>query len=105
MKLTTHQEELLRRVKIADEQWRRAKRDAVTLARMAAAREVSDYLERRDDEVRLAFENGVPQLQIGRDGLGTTSSSTVRESLARTAGVAALLANFPVAPFEQAVSA
>jgi hypothetical protein len=82
---------LIRNVWAADRLWRNAKKDAGSRARIAAAREVEDYLNARDAVVRLAFEAGVPQLRIGRDGLGTTASQTITDSLKRTAPAAALL--------------
>lgn len=104
MKLNDKQAMHVRNVKIVDDQWRNAKRDAISRARTAAEKEVADYLAARDHEVRLAFEAGVPQLQISRDGLRTTSPIAVRESLARTAARAAVRAKSLLAPFEQAVS-
>jgi hypothetical protein len=78
----------LKRVRTADEAWRHASRDALARAKLLAEEEVASFLAARDHEIRLAFESGVPKKRLYQEGLLTTSSKTLEESLRRTEAMA-----------------
>ena len=83
----------MRNLRKADQTWRTAKQGAITRARALVAQELAGYLKLRDQEVRAAFEAGIPKRQIGIEGLGSSSSTTVEEALQRTATAATLAAS------------
>lgn len=84
MKLDPAQQDLLSAVSTADIAWRDARRDAFARAKIIVDDEIRSYLAARDHRVRLAFEANIPKAAIGREGLHTSSPSTVNDSLART---------------------
>jgi hypothetical protein len=84
-KSSEHVAELIRRVRIADEGWRSAKPDVHARAKLFIADQLSGYLNNRDMRVRDAFEAGISLAKIGREDLGSTNPTIVRDSLARTA--------------------
>jgi len=93
MKLTPTQEMYLRNVKRANDQWRNAKQDAAERARIIAAQEVESFRSAMDNQIRLAFDSGVPKSQLRVLGMGTTSPLPLDESLARTAAAHKALAS------------
>ena len=74
-------------VTAADQAWRQARTEALAEARLEADRRVADRTAARDLAIRQAFDAGVSKRQIGL-ALGTSSSSTVDQSLARTSTTA-----------------
>ena len=94
MKLTDKQTIHLRRVKTANDGWRKAKMDAAAHARLIAEREVETYRNAMDLEVRQAFDAGVPKAQIRTLGMATTNNEVINDSLARTEGLVRIQKEF-----------
>lgn len=82
--LNPRQQMLLRNVKRANVAWRNAKAGAVVRAKEIVAAELSEYQAAMDHEVRLAFEAGVPVRRLAMEALGTSDTTTLKNSLRRT---------------------
>lgn len=82
----------IRNVRTATLAYQKSKAEALARAKTSALAEVNSYRSAMDHEVRQAFAAGVPKLQIRRDGMGTTDSRTLEESLARSVATAQLAA-------------
>jgi hypothetical protein len=97
--LTKRQEALLAQVREANDALRNARRTADREARLIVAERITAFEASRDNVVRLAFAENIPQQKIGRDGLGTSDWSTVSRILKRTEEIAGALAaaNNPLA--------
>lgn len=80
------------RVRTVRASLRDAKAYSEARAKTLVSEELAGHQAALDHEVRLAFDAGVPKLQIRRDGLGTTDSKTLEDILKRTEGAAAALA-------------
>lgn len=87
MNLSTIQRAHFARVRTTRDALREAKLHAKERARAIVEEEVLVYRAALDHEIRLAFNAGVPKMQIGR-AMGTTDLATVRASLQRTSGLA-----------------
>lgn len=92
MKLDSHREQLLNNVRKADMACRSSVPLAEEAGRKARAQVLADVLAFRDQQVRIAFDAGIPAIQIHTVGLTTKARRTLDESLARTATVAAMTA-------------
>jgi len=88
MRLSEIQRVYLGNLHNSDQNWRAAKQGAIIRARVLVTQELEAYLLARDNNVRIAVKAGIPKRQIALEGLGTSSLSTLEESLARTAGPA-----------------
>lgn len=93
MNLNTAQQVHMKKVRAANDTFRDGKRDAAARAKIVAAEEVQSYQARLDQELRLAFDAGIPKLRLYQDGLRTKSSKGLEDSLARTAPAANALAD------------
>jgi hypothetical protein len=92
VKLNPTQTLHVERVRIVRSSLREAKTYSESRARELVTKELAGHQTALDHEVRLAFDAGVPKLQLRRDGLGTMDSKTLEDILKRTEGAAVALA-------------
>jgi hypothetical protein len=94
MKLTIDQQMRLDNVTKADLEWRTAKVEMAAIARRYAEEQIAHISYERDRAIRLAIEAGVPKRKLTQrdQGLHTTDPGAVTTSLARTQGVAVVIA-------------